>query len=164
MIESRETSSQKILKITAWVVSGAAVIQLALSQFTIRISRLSIEERTGIALFAFIIFGMITVFAVSRMKDGFFAKLFAVAMNFVTAALAAWYLRMLLADEIFLQGLLYTLDRQTQIYHPLTTGQRIVASLPLVAVGLGAIVNGIAGFAIFGAGLASMKKSEREKA
>ena len=163
MKENLEIISKKILKITAWTVSAMAIIQLGLSQFTIRMSRLSIEEKTGIALFAFIIFGMITVFAVSRMKEGHLAKLFAVAMNFATSALAVWYLGMLLSDQIFLQGLLYTLDRQTQIYDPLSTGQRILASLPLVVVALGALINCIAGLAILVAGLMSIRENVGEK-
>jgi len=161
MKNSEVCLAERVLKITAWTVSVTAVVQLALSQFTIRISRLSTAEQTGIALFAFMILGLIAIFAVSRMKDGFGAKLFAVLVNFLTATAAVWYLSMLFTDDIFLRGLYYTMDHRTQALVPMSPGERIAASLPIVTVILGAAVYCLASIAIIGAGLARSLKNRK---
>jgi uncharacterized integral membrane protein len=163
MIKKRELSAERILRIAAWTVSIAAIIQLALSQFTIRISRLSSAEQTGISLFAFIIFGLIAVFAVSRMKDSSSARFFSALVNFIAAFSAVWYLRMLFADEIFLRSISYTLDRHTQLLVPMTASQRINASFPLAVVILGAVVHGLAGLTILTTGLVLALKNKTEK-
>ena len=154
----------KILQVTAWIVSIAAIAQLALSQFTIRMSRLSTAEQTGIALFAFMLLGLLAVFAVSRMKDGFLAKLFAVAVNFITVLAAAWFLGMLFADEIFMRGILYATDPVTQLAEPLSTSGRVVAFLPIGVVILGAAVHSLAGLTIMVAGFAMLFKGDWKKA
>jgi hypothetical protein len=138
----------KLLRVVTIIVSTAALIELALTQFAIKMTRLSAAETTGIALFAFIIFGMVTLFAVSRMKDSFGGKVFAVIMNFVTGIAAVWYLRQLFADEIFFRNLYYVMNRRTQTYEILTLGGRIAASIPLVVVILGAAVYFLSGLAI----------------
>jgi len=138
----------KILRAVSIIVPAVALIELALAQFVIRMTRLSAAETTGISLFAFIISGMVTLFAVSRMKDSLGGKVFAIAMNFVTGTAAVWYLRLLFADEIFFRNLYYVMNRRTQAYEMLTLGGRIAASVPLAIVMLGAAVYFLSGLAI----------------
>jgi len=154
--------SERIMRGTVWTVSIAAIVQLALSQFTIRISRLSTAEQTGILLFAFMLLGLIAIFAVSRMKDSIGAKLFAVLVNFIAAFTAVRFLGLLFADEIFMRGLLYSVDPVTQVAEPLSSGRKAVASLPIVWVALGAIVYGISGLTIMIVGICGALKSGRK--
>jgi len=137
-----------ILRSISIIVSVTALVELVFSQLSIKMTRLSAVETTGIALFAFVIFGLVTLFAVSRMKDGLWRKVFAVLMNFVTGAAALWYLRLLLADKMFFQNLYYVLDRRTGIYELLPLGGRIAASFPLAIVVLGAAVFFLSGLGI----------------
>ncbi|MCL2804627.1 MAG: hypothetical protein FWD26_01640 [Treponema sp.] len=129
-------------------VFAAAITQLALSQFAIRMTRLSAEELTGISYFAFIIFGLVTVFSVSGIKESFGSKIFAVIMNFVTSFSAVLYLIMLFGDEIFFRNIYYTLNRQTQVYELLPLSARIITSIPLALVILGAAVYCFCAFAV----------------
>jgi len=163
MKKNMDYIAERVLRIAALTVSITAIVQLALSQFTIRISRLSTAEQTGISLFAFIIFGLITVFAVSRMKDGTGAKLFAVLMNAITALAATWYLSMLFADEIFLRSTFYAMDPRTHIMEPLSTGGRIVASLPIVLIVTGTAIYYLAGLTILVTSLTMALKNGRKK-
>jgi hypothetical protein len=91
-------------------------------------------ETTGISLFAFIISGLVTLFAVTRMKDSAGSTLFAVVMNAVTALAGTWYLSMLFGDKIFFQNLYYTRNLQTGNYDLLSLGDRIAATLPLALI------------------------------
>jgi hypothetical protein len=153
----------KALQFTAWAASITAITELALSQFTIRMTRLSAVETTGIFFFAFIISGLVTLFAVARMKDSPLALVFAVLMNLITALAAAWYLRLLFSDEIFFRNLYYILNRQTQQYELLSLGPRVSASVPLALVTLGAAVYFICGLVILTAGVRAVRKSQIEK-
>jgi len=125
------------IRITVFVT---AITQLALSQFVIRLTRLSAAELTGISYFAFIIFGLVTLFAVSRMKESFGAKIFAFFMNVITSLSAVWYINLLFSDEIFFRNLYYSLNRQTQLYELLPLSTRISSSIPLVLIVLGAFI------------------------
>ncbi|MCL2231542.1 MAG: hypothetical protein FWB99_00520 [Treponema sp.] len=161
-------TTEGIFKIIIWAVSITAITELGLSQFTIRLSRLSTAEQTGISLFAFLIFGLVTVFAVLRMKDGVFSKLFAVLMNFASALTAVWYIHLLLTDQIFLQGLFYVMDPRTRLMEPLTSLGRFIATLPIIAVALGALVYVASGLTILALTFATLgrnngKSSEDDK-
>jgi hypothetical protein len=149
---------EKFLRFTVIAVSVMAVIELVLSQFAIRMTRLSSAELTGISLFAFIIFSLITVFAVTRMKNSVLERIFAVVMNFVTALAAVWYLRLLFSDEIFFRNLYYNLNRQTQVYEMLSVSGRITASIPLVITGLGIVVYSLCGLIILIVSLTERRK------
>jgi hypothetical protein len=149
---------EKLLRFTVFAVSIMAVIQLALSQFAIKMTRLSSVELTGISLFAFVIFSLITVFAVTRMKNSAGERLFAIVMNFITAFAALWYLRLLFSDEIFFRNLYYNLNRQSQIYEMLPLGGRIIASIPLVITILGAAVYCVCGLIILIVSLTERRK------
>jgi len=153
----------KALRIIAWVASLTAIAELALSQFTIKMTRLSAVETTGIFLFAFIISALVTLFAVTRMKDGAPALIFAILMNLITALAATWYLRLLFSDEIFFRNLYYVLNRQTQSYDMLPFGARISASVPLALIMIGAAVYYICGLVILIAGIKAVRKSQIEK-
>ena len=150
----------KIVRFTASLVSITAIIELALSQFSIKISRLSAVETTGISLFAFIIFSLVTLFAVSRMKDNLRARFFAIVMIFITALAATWYLRLLFSDAIFFRNLFYVLNRQTQSYELIPLGGRISASIPLALVILGAAVYYLCGLAVLIVSLAAIGKKK----
>ena len=152
--------SNKILRFTAILSSVVTIMQLALSQLSIRITRLSVLEAAGISLFTFIIFSLVTLFAVTRMKDSLPARLFAVVMNFVTAFAATWYLRLLFSDEIFFRNLYYVLNRQTQVYELLSVGARIYASIPLGLIIVGAAVYYLCGIAILIASIAMIGKKK----
>jgi len=154
MIDKKE----KMLKFCAIAVPVTAITELALSQLSIKITRLSAAELTGISFFAFIIFGLVTVFAVSRIKDSVRARFFAVIMNITTALSALWYLRLLFSDEIFFRNLYYSLNRQTQVYEPLALGARIVASIPLALIVLGTAVYLLCAISILIASLAALRK------
>jgi hypothetical protein len=153
----------KALRFIAWTVSLTAIVELALSQLTIRMTRLSAVETTGIFFFAFIISGLVTLFAVTRMKDSPMAMIFAIFMNLITAFAAAWYLRLLFSDEIFFRNLYYILNRQTQRYELLSPGGRISASVPLALVILGSAVYFICGLVILIAGVSAIRKSKIER-
>ncbi|MDR0455321.1 MAG: hypothetical protein LBH20_01390 [Treponema sp.] len=148
----------KILQVIAWIASLMAIVELALSQLTIKMTRLSAVETTGIFLFAFIIFSLVTLFAVTRMKDNPWAKIFAILMNLMTAFAATWYLRLLFSDEIFFRNLYYALNRQTQAYELLPLGGRIFASIPLAIIMLGVAVYYLCGLAILITGVAADRK------
>ena len=148
MKETQVSFPDRILKAVTICVIATAVLELTLSQFTIRITRLSAEETTGISVFAFIILSLITVFAVTRMKNSISGTIFAVIMSFITAIAATWYLRLLLSDEIFIKNLFYIQDRRTQTFELLPISQRITASIPLAVVIIGAAVFYLSGFTI----------------
>jgi uncharacterized membrane protein HdeD (DUF308 family) len=148
----------KVFQLTAWTASLTAIIELALSQLTIRMTRLSAIETTGIFFFAFIISGLVTLFAVTRMKDNPLALIFAVLMNIITALAATWYLRLLFSDGIFLRNLYYVLNKQTQKYELLSLGGRISASVPLAVVMLGAAAYYLCGLIILTAVIAGIRK------
>jgi uncharacterized membrane protein YGL010W len=140
--------TEKILKIAVISVSVTAIVELALSQFSIKITRLSAVEITGISLFAFIILGLVTTFTVTRMKENAGGKIFAIIMNFITAAAAVWYLRLLLTDDVLIKNLYYVLDRRTQVYELLPLKERITVSIPLAVIILGAVVYFLGGLTI----------------
>ena len=150
----------KLLRFTALLASITAITELVLSQLSIKITRLSAVETTGISLFAFIIFSLVTLFAVSRMKDSLPARLFAIVMNFITALAATWYLQLLFSDEIFFRNLYYVLNRQTQVYELLSVGARIYASIPLGLIIVGAAVYYLCGIAILIASIAMIGKKK----
>ena len=139
---------EKILRFIAALVSVMAITELALSQLSIKITRLSAMEATGISFFAFIIAGLITLFAVSRMTDSPWARIFAIIMNGITTIAALWYLQMLFSDEIFFRNLYYNLNRQTQVYEQLSLSGRIFATIPLALVVLGAALYLLSGLTI----------------
>jgi hypothetical protein len=153
------SKNNKIIRITAFAVSGTAIIELALSRSYIKITRLSAVEITGIALFAFIISGLITLFAVTRMGDTLRGKFFAVIMNGITALSAAWYLSLLAGDEIFFRNIYYSMNRRTGIYELLPLPDRIGASVPLAGIIAGAVVYCLSGLVIF----LTMIRPERKK-
>ena len=126
-----------IIRITVFIT---AITGLAVSQFAIRITRLSAAELTGISYFAFIICGLVTLFTVSGIRESFSARLFAFLMNIVTSLCAVWYLRLLFSDEIFFRNLYYSLNNQTQDFELLSLGTRIFSSIPLVFIILGAVI------------------------
>jgi len=149
---------EKLLKLSAIAVPVTAITELALSQLSIKITRLSAAEHTGISFFAFIIFGLVTLFAVSRIKDSLRARFFAIIMNIVTSLSALWYLRLLFSDDIFFRNLYYSLNRQTQVYELLSPGARISASIPLALIILGTAVYLLCALAILTASLAAFRK------
>lgn len=153
----------KIERAAVYAACGMALLELAVSQFSIRMTRLSAVEMTGIALFVFIILGMVTIFAVTRMGDRSGGRLFAVIMNFLAALSAVWYLRMVFGDTVFFRNLLYTLNRQTQVYEPLSPEGTIAALMPLALVMLGAAVYCLAGIGILTASLAAGRGKKREE-
>ena len=148
----------RIMQIFVIIVSATAIMQLVLSHLAIRIMRLSAAEHTGISYFAFIIFGLVTVFTVTRMRDSFFGKFFAVIMNFVTALAGLWCLRLLFSDDIFFRNLYYNLNRQTQMYELLPMSGRISASVPLALIILGAALYCLCGLVILTAAFAGIRK------
>ena len=148
-MKTNNTIQARILKTVTLIVSGTALFELVLAQFIIRMTRLSVVELTGITLFAFIIFGMVTLFAVTRMGDTPWGKLFAVFMNIITAIFAAVYLFFVLNDEIFFRNMYYVLNRQTQVYEILPLSTRIRASIPLAGLFLGTAVYFFSGLVIF---------------
>jgi len=154
--------NDKILAVVRITVFVTAITELALSQLSIRISRLSAAELTGISYFAFIIFGLVTLFSVSRIKDSFGARLFAVIMNFVTSLSGVWYLGLLFSDEMFFRNLYYSMNRQTQALELLPLGARITASVPLGLVILGAAVYCLCALVILTASFASLRKNKIE--
>jgi hypothetical protein len=139
----------KIIRIITFVVSGTAIVELALSRFFIKMTRLSAVEMTGIALFAFIIFGLVTLFAVTRMGNTFRGKSFAVLMNIITALSATWYLNLLLGDGIFFRNIYYSMNRQTGIYELISLPDRISASVPLAGIIAAAAIYCLSGLVIF---------------
>jgi hypothetical protein len=149
---------EKLLRITVMGVAGMAIIELVLSQFAIKMTRLSSAELTGISLFAFVILGLVTLFAVTRMKDSAGGKIFAILMNFITAAAAVWYLRLLFSDEIFFRNLYYTMNRQTQAYEMISMSRRIAASIPLAITILGAAVYCLCGLVVLIVSLTERRK------
>ena len=159
MNTSTNSSADRILHLTVLMASIMAIVQLALSQFAIRLTRLSAVETTGISLFAFIIFSLITLFAVTRMKESTWGKIFAIIMNFVTAFAATWYLRLLLGDKIFFRNLYYVMDRGTQTYELASLKTRIFASIPLALIFLGTAVYYFCGLAILIASIAAGRKN-----
>jgi len=126
-----------VIRITVFIT---AISGLGISQFAIRLTRLSAAELTGISYFAFIIFGLVSLFAVSGIKESFGARIFAVIMNLVTSLCAVWYMRLLFSDEIFFRNLFYSLNTQTQTFELLPLGTRIFSSIPLVFIILAAVV------------------------
>jgi hypothetical protein len=158
------TPQAKIFKAVTLVTAANAIFQLVLSQFSIRMTMLSKVEITGITLFGFIIFGMVTLFAVTRMNDTAGGKLFAIAMNIVTALSATAYLFLVFQDEDFLRMLFYALNRQTRTYDVLLPlSQRIRAGIPLAGIILGTFIYYLSGLIIFLAMLLPEKKRKREE-
>ena len=152
--------SNRILNKIAWTASVTAIAELALSQLSIKMTRLSSVETTGISLFAFIIFSLVTLFAVTRMKENAGGKIFAAAMNFATSLAAAWYLLLIFSDRIFFRSLYYTLNRQTQNYELLPAGERIFASVPLALIIAGALIYLACGITILAAALSGGNSGE----
>jgi len=146
-----------VIRITVFVT---AITELALSQFTIRVTRLSAAELTGISFFAFIIFGLVTLFAVSGIKEKFGARLFAIIMNIVTSLCAVWYLRLLFSDEMFFRNLFYTMNNQSEVLELLPLGTRISSSIPLALTITGAAVYGLCALTIFIVTLISFGKKK----
>jgi hypothetical protein len=140
MRKGSKVTSDRILHVIVVIVSGTAVIELALSQFFIKMTRLSAVEITGMAIFVFIIFGLITLFAVTRIENTLQGKFFAAIMNIITAASAVWYLNLLLHDGIFFRNIYYLMNRQTGVYELLPLSKRITASMPLVCIIAGTAV------------------------
>jgi hypothetical protein len=139
-----------------------AIAELALAQFSIRITRLSAVETTGLFLFAFIIFSLVTLFAVTRMKESAAGTIFAIVMNFVTAIAATKYLSLIFSDDIFIKNLFYTQDRRTQVYELLPITGRISASIPLAVIILGTAVFYLCGLVILIVNLAGTRKKYGE--
>jgi hypothetical protein len=152
----------KILKVVSVTVFVTAITQLALSQLSIRIMRLSAEELTGIAYFAFIISGLVTLFVTSRMKEVFFGRVFACIMNLVTMCAGLWSLQMLFFDEMFFRNLYYSLNRQTQTFELLSLSSRISSSIPLALISLGIIIYFLCAFVILIITLTSIRKNKIE--
>jgi len=132
--------NDKIFSVISTVVFITAITELALSQLSIKIMRLSSEELTGIAFFAFIIAGLVSLFVTARMRSSIFGRLFAVLINLVTAAAGLWSLQLLISDDIFFRNLYYNLNRQTQVFELLPTSGLITASIPLALIILGSAV------------------------
>ena len=130
----------KIFRFISVTIFLTAIIELALSQLSIKIMRLSSQELTGITYFGFIIFGLVTLFVTSRMKDVFFGRIFAVFMNFITGFSGFLSLRLLFSDEIFFRNLYRVMNRQTGEMELLPLGARITSSIPLILIGLGVII------------------------
>jgi hypothetical protein len=158
-----ETPRERLLKIDARIISALAVAELALSQLHIRMTRLSTMEAGGISLFAFIIFGLISVFAVNRMEDSRGGKLFAALTNGIAALAATWYLRLLFQDEVFFRNLYYVLNRQTREYDMLPLSARIAATIPLVFVIAGTALYYLSGLVILLAVLVPKKPAGETK-
>ena len=131
---------EKILSVISKIIFTTSIVELALSQLSIRIMRLSSEEFTGIAYFAFIIFGLVSLFVTSRIKESAFGMFFAIIINFITAIAGLWALQFLISDEIFFRNLYYTLNRQTQVFEILPTSGLITASIPLGLIILGSAI------------------------
>jgi hypothetical protein len=148
MKTTNQYSTDKVLRLVSFITAGVAIIELALSQFYIKMTRLSAAEMTGLSLFAFVIFGLVTLFAVTRMKESKGGKLFAVIMNILTALMATWYLNFLFHDEIFFRNLYYALDRRSNVYELLPLARRIGASLPLAGIIIGTAVYYLSGLLI----------------
>jgi hypothetical protein len=149
MRKGSKFASDRILHSIVFIVSGTAIIELALSQFYIRMTRLSAVEITGIGLFVFIIFGLIALFAVTRIGNTLPGKFFAAIMNIITAASASWYLNLLLHDKIFFRNIYYAMNRQTGAYELLPLPDRITASIPLACIIAGTAVYFFSGAIIF---------------
>jgi hypothetical protein len=159
-----ETLRERLLRIDARVISGLAIVELAVSQFHIRMTRLSAEEMTGISLFAFIIFSMVSLFAVTRMGDSPGGKFFAAAVNGITAFAAIWYLRLLFHDEIFFKNLYFVLNRQTREYDPLPLAARISASVPLALIIAGTAIYCLSALLILLAAALPLPRSGKQTA
>ena len=151
----------RLLKAVAITASVMAIVQLALSQLLIKITRLSAVETTGISLFAYIIFSLVTLFAVSRMKEYPGGKVFAVLMCLITAFASTWYLKQLFTDEIFFRNLYYTLNRQTQEYSLNSIGERIFAAIPLGIIIIGTLIYYVCGLVILTASLVQIGKNRK---
>jgi hypothetical protein len=132
--------NEKLHRLVVITVSVTAITELALSQLSIKIMRLSAAELTGISYFAFIIFGLVTLFAVSRMKESFFGRIFAIIISSVSSLAGFWCLRMLFSDEIFFRNLYFNFNRQTQVYEQLPVSGIISASVPLALIILGCVI------------------------
>ena len=151
---------EKILRITVWIISVTSITELALCQFSIKIMRLSAAEHTGISYFAFIIFGLVTLFTVSRMIDSFFNRFFAVIMSFVTSLSGFWCLKLLFSDEIFFKNLYYTLNRQTDVYELLPVKGLISASIPVALLIIGILAYCLCALVIITVSIVSTGKKQ----
>jgi hypothetical protein len=139
------------------VVAATAVGNLGLAQFHVRMARVSTVETTGISLFAFMIFGLVTLFAVTRMRESLQGKLFAALINIVTGICATWYLQLLFEDELFFRNLHYAMNRQTREWEALPASEMLFATMPLVCIIIGAVIYYAAATAIIFAALSSIK-------
>jgi len=151
-------ATDKNFRIVSRIVFITAITELALSQLAIRIMRMSSEELTGIAYFAFIIAGLVSLFVTSRMKESFFGKVFAIIINLVTALAGLWSLQLLISDEIFFRNLYYNLNRQTQEFELLPAGGLIMSSIPIALIILGSVVYCVCSIFILISSLASLRK------
>jgi hypothetical protein len=130
----KKTAQNAMLKAAQILSITAALLELALSQFHIRLTRLSSAETTGISLFGFIIFGLITLFAVTRMGERARGKLFAVFTNAAAAAFATGCLYLLFTDKIFMGNLYRSQNPKTGVPELLPLAGRISASVPLALI------------------------------
>ncbi|MCL2175658.1 MAG: hypothetical protein FWB73_06410 [Treponema sp.] len=153
--------NEKIFTIIRITVFAAAITELALSQFSIRITRLSAEELTGISYFAFIIFGLVTLFSVSKIRESAGARFFAIIMNSVTAISGFWCLRLLFSDGIFIRNLFYYMNRLTESFELLPLGTRIASAVPLAVIILGTAAYLLCAIGILIAGIVFTEKKKK---
>ena len=139
---------RKIKRAVMYAVACTAIIVLALSKFLINITRLSSAELSGIALFAFVLAGLVSLFAVTRMNEKRGSRIFAALINFSAVLSALWFLFQLFSDEIFFRNLYFSRDRVSGVYELLPLAGRIFASLPLALVVLSAAVYFLSGLII----------------
>ncbi len=59
----------KVFKISKWLISAVAVMQLAISQIHIKVITKVFDSSIGFYLFLFILFGMVMTFNISTMKS-----------------------------------------------------------------------------------------------
>jgi len=150
--------TDKIFHVISRIIFVTAITELALSQLAIRIMRLSSEELTGIAFFAFIIAGLVSLFVTSRMRETFFGIIFAVFINLATSFAGLWSLKLLTSDEIFFRNLYYNLNRQTQVFELLPTSGLITSSIPLALIILGSAVYCVCAVIILITSFAALRK------
>lgn len=130
------------------VVSIMAVLELLFAQFHIKMTKLSSVEATGISLFSFIMFGLVSLFAVTRMQSGLRSRIFAVLITVLTGLCGTWYLNLVINDPMFFQNVFYVLNKRTGAYELLPFSQRLGPGVSFVSI--------IAGTAIYFAGALSI--------
>ncbi|MDR1788274.1 MAG: hypothetical protein LBR16_07485 [Treponema sp.] len=154
--------TKKLQKAVTILCAALAVLELLVSYKTIAMTLLSTVELTGIALFAFMITGLVTLFAVTRMGGvSFGRRLFACIAALLSAVSGLWYLLLLRSDAKFFQNIYFSLNRATGVYEPLALGQRAAASVPLAFVALGAALYGLSALVILGMAIADSVRGEK---